>query len=343
MYVPLISVIIPVYNVEKYLPKCIESVINQTYKNLEIILIDDGSTDNSGKICEEYAIVDKRIKVIHQKNTGVAEARINGFNHSAGELITFIDSDDYVEAEYLADLVAVYKKYNVDLICSQYYDVFENGKIVQSVTRPKTGYYNRENIICLLKNTFLFDKKLGIAGMNPFLWSKLIKRKYVENTLKVGKRLFYSEDQIGVLSLLYSISTMYVTDKAYYYYIRRGNQATKTYRSDLGDNIEHYFNKITELDTQGYLVNQVILRKILYTIWLTNIAIDNCESYNLVKILNRNSQYQFYKDALNYNTNYLKMKLALLLFLLKYRFFRIYIIAYKLKKSIKVVLNLIIK
>ncbi|HJA50079.1 MAG TPA: glycosyltransferase, partial [Candidatus Fusicatenibacter intestinipullorum] len=94
-----ISVIIPVYNVEKYLKRCLDSVINQTYKNLEIILIDDGSTDNSGKICDEYAQKDERIIVIHKENGGVSSARNKGLDICIGDYISFIDSDDWINLE----------------------------------------------------------------------------------------------------------------------------------------------------------------------------------------------------------------------------------------------------
>ena len=97
----LISVVIPVYRVEKYLERCVESVINQTYANLEIILIDDGSPDNSGNICDEYAKIDKRIKVIHKKNGGLSDARNVGIENSKGKYITFIDSDYYIEENYV--------------------------------------------------------------------------------------------------------------------------------------------------------------------------------------------------------------------------------------------------
>ena len=100
----LISVIVPVYNVEKYLNKCIDSIINQTYKNLEIILVDDGSQDSSGKICDEYTKKDNRIKVIHKENGGVSSARNIGLNNATGEWIAFIDADDWVDEEYLQTL-----------------------------------------------------------------------------------------------------------------------------------------------------------------------------------------------------------------------------------------------
>ena len=101
-----ISVIVPVYNVEQYLPQCLDSIINQTYKNLEIICVDDGSPDNSGKILDEYAKKDKRIKVIHQENQGVSVARNTGLDNATGKYIGFVDPDDWIEADYYETLTA---------------------------------------------------------------------------------------------------------------------------------------------------------------------------------------------------------------------------------------------
>ena len=103
---PKISVIVPVYNVEKYLPRCIDSILSQTFKDFELLLIDDGSPDNCGKICDEYAAKDRRVRVFHKPNGGVSSARNLGLDKACGEWITFIDSDDYVAVDYLEELVS---------------------------------------------------------------------------------------------------------------------------------------------------------------------------------------------------------------------------------------------
>ena len=114
----LISVIVPVYNVEKYLPQCLNSIINQTYKNIEVVLVDDGSTDDSGNICEEYKKNDERIIVVHQKNSGLSAARNVGIEISTGEYITFIDSDDYISPDYIENLYSALEQYSADIaIC----------------------------------------------------------------------------------------------------------------------------------------------------------------------------------------------------------------------------------
>ncbi|MGM9600387.1 MAG: glycosyltransferase family 2 protein [Faecousia sp.] len=124
---PLISVIIPVYNVEKYLQRCLDSVIEQTYKNLEVILIDDGSTDHSGEICDDYAAKDVRIHVIHQENQGVSAARNKGLDNVKGEYITFVDSDDYIVNDMIAELLRLSEEEHADIVIGGYYGIGVKG------------------------------------------------------------------------------------------------------------------------------------------------------------------------------------------------------------------------
>ena len=122
----LISVIIPVYNVELYLRRCVDSVINQTYKLLEIILVDDGSTDSSGKICEEYSKTDNRIKVIHKTNGGLSDARNAGIEICKGDYITFVDSDDWIDPDLVKHLYDIIVKFNADISIGMYKKVYDN-------------------------------------------------------------------------------------------------------------------------------------------------------------------------------------------------------------------------
>ena len=127
---PLISVIVPVYNVEKYLRKCVDSIVNQTYKNLEIILVDDGSPDNCGKICDEFAEMDNRVMVIHKENGGLSSARNAGLDIATGEYITFVDSDDYIENDTYEKVVVAINKFDSDLIFFREKSVDESGKTI---------------------------------------------------------------------------------------------------------------------------------------------------------------------------------------------------------------------
>ncbi len=132
---PLISVIIPVYNVEKYIEMSIKSVIEQSYKNIEIILVDDGSTDNSGNICDTFARKDNRVRVIHKKNSGVSAARNTGINASEGEYICFIDSDDYITEDYVKHMYDVAVKYDTDITTSNQFKIWNDGKTVELFKR----------------------------------------------------------------------------------------------------------------------------------------------------------------------------------------------------------------
>ena len=112
----LISVIVPVYNVEKYIRECLDSIVNQTYKNLQIILVDDGSTDNSGKICDEFAKKDSRITVVHQENQGAGAAKNTGLELIEGEYFSIIDSDDYIDLSMYEKMVSLMKQYDSDIV-----------------------------------------------------------------------------------------------------------------------------------------------------------------------------------------------------------------------------------
>lgn len=331
----LISIIVPVYNVEQYLPKCLDSIVNQTYKNLEIILVDDGSTDNSGRICDEYGTRDNRIRVIHKLNDGVSEARITGFKESHGNFIIFVDSDDYIALNCIEKMTTVQRKENVALVCSQYYDVYSKHKI-QAPIRPPIGYYNRAKIEKLLSENFLFDKKTKIAGMSPFLCMKLIKKDYVREVLTIGKQLFYAEDQVGVLKLLYSIPSMYVMEEPLYFYIKRDGQATAKYNPKLWENIERYFEKIVEIDKKGYLQQQISGRQFFYTIMLVNMEIDHGKNIlKISKIINDRLSCCFCLNGFNYSLKDLGIKNKIMFLLLRKRMIKTYYMIYKTYRFLK--------
>ena len=131
----LISVIVPIYKSEKYLEKCIESIIGQTYKNIEIILVDDGSEDRCGEICDAYSLKDNRIKVIHKKNGGISDARNAGLDIATGEYIGFVDSDDYIANDMLETLLGLSKQYMADISCVSYYELIDNSVIAGKDSR----------------------------------------------------------------------------------------------------------------------------------------------------------------------------------------------------------------
>lgn len=167
----LISIIIPVYNVEKYLKRCLESVINQTYRNLEIILVDDGSKDSSGKICDEYAEQDKRIKVIHKKNGGASSARNMGLDIAQGNYIGFIDSDDWIELDMYEYLHKLIVSLNVDIAMCEYVCV-----------KKEIKYKKKKEDIKVYEDINIFNFFYRMNGEKSFysVWNRLYKKDCVE-------------------------------------------------------------------------------------------------------------------------------------------------------------------
>ena len=201
-----ISVIIPVYNVEKYLKRCLDSVINQTYKNLEIILVDDGSTDNSGKICDEYAEKDKRIIVIHKENGGLSDARNKGLDICTGDYIGFIDSDDWVTKNYFEILLEKITCDCSDISCCSY---LRTKKYIENFYSNEEKYVKEYYGYDILK--IFLEKDLVSACV------KLFKKEIFEDLrFPIGK---INED-IATIFIAFSkaIKIVYVNQQLYFYY-----------------------------------------------------------------------------------------------------------------------------
>ena len=206
----LISVIIPVYKVEKYLDKCIRSVVNQTYTNLDIILIDDGSPDGCGEICDEWAEKDKRIRVIHQQNAGVSAARNAGLDIASGDYIAFVDSDDYIHTDFLQTLYSNITANDADMAICGYCEVDEQGQ--SFVSEDKETIEER-----LLDNTSALEY-LSIGKTKNQVWDKLYKKAlFAEVRFPIGK---IHEDNFVTPRLLYACTRIHVTSRELYYYVQ---------------------------------------------------------------------------------------------------------------------------
>ncbi len=251
----LISIIIPVYKVEKYLEKCIQSVINQTYENLQIILVDDGSPDNCGKICDEYAKKDHRIEVIHKSNGGLSDARNKGLEMAKGEYIGFVDSDDYIEADMYEVLYNLLKQYNADVSICNFYTVSQ-GKI--SIKNADNGI-NEYNRIEILKE-ILLDKNI-----QSYAWNKLYKKElFDEIKYPIGKKY---EDIGTTFYLLEKCNKVVVTGKSEYYYINRQdsivNNVTESTITDYIELIMQRYDYIEENIKELSSYNKDYLKRIL--------------------------------------------------------------------------------
>jgi len=220
----------------------------QTYTNWEAILVDDGSTDKSGAICDEYAERDRRFVIVHKQNEGVAKARITAFEHSKGDLITFIDADDYVSNDYLEELSKPILEKDADMVSCNYFIVKEN-----TIVEPRlklTGVYKSHQIKDFIANHYCYDKSCRGYGMTIFLWTKMIKREYTLDALQQGLGLWLGEDQIGVFSTLYKIKKLYLLPNRLYYYVQHTTQATKLYKESLWDNIIILLERYKKIDVE---------------------------------------------------------------------------------------------
>lgn len=206
----LISVIIPVYNMEKYLYRCMESIINQTYVNLEIILVDDGSTDLSSKMCDEYVLRDNRIKVLHQKNGGLSNARNAGLEVATGKYITFLDSDDYVNVEYVDYLYQLIEQYDSDIsICGM--------KRFEEECQEEDD--ESENLIKVYGNIEALEILCYQKGIANSAWGKLYKKDLFKE-IRYPEGMLY-EDLAVIYKLLYKADKVVQGNKKYYYYMQR--------------------------------------------------------------------------------------------------------------------------
>lgn len=233
-YMPLISIIVPVYNVENYLSQCIESIINQTYRNIEIILIDDGSTDNSGKICDEYAEKDSRIMVLHQSNGGHTKARQAGLAKSSGEYIAFIDSDDWIDNDLYEKMIRILNKFKVDIIESGH--ICEYGdKSIKELPVIDKGLYKDKKLFEELYPKMICDEKSVSCGIHPSLWTKLFKRDCLaEILMDLDNDILIGEDAACVYAVLSEIKSIYVMDMTEYHYRRRNNSVVSL-KMDFND------------------------------------------------------------------------------------------------------------
>lgn len=231
----MISVIIPIYNVEEYLKRCIESVLNQTYSDLEIILVDDGSTDHCGEICDSYCEMDGRVKVIHKQNGGLSSARNAGLEAAGGEYVGFVDGDDYI-AEDMYDTLLTYMKDDVDITCCGRIYISANGKYEKRYISNVQKYTSEEAL-----EEVLLLRKIGVS-----VCTKLFRRSLFEGIrFPVGR---VSEDIPTIYKLIKKAARIAHVGKAKYFYF---------YRGDSISNRTFYFRKIDSVLFRGMICADV--------------------------------------------------------------------------------------
>ncbi|HEL2051871.1 TPA: glycosyltransferase family 2 protein [Streptococcus suis] len=220
MNTPLISIIVPVYNVENYLDECIRTVLGQTYSNWELLLINDGSTDSSGSMCDDYARRDDRIRVIHKNNGGLSDARNAGIDNCTGEYITFLDSDDGIRGDFLEECVTTANQHDVDIVIGHFFIWDENNQtflyFVDQAQKDTTEVISAQEAL----NRQVVWKNLNTA---PFVvaWGKLF-RASLFNTVRFPKGKVF-EDEYTIHKTLLESNTVALINKEFYMYRRHGN------------------------------------------------------------------------------------------------------------------------
>ena len=245
---PRVSIIVPIYNVEKYIERCMESLLKQTIKDIEIILVDDGSPDRCPQICEQKAILDRRIKVIHKVNEGLGYARNSGLEVAEGEYIAFVDSDDYIEHDMFENLYNEAKSKNADIVYGGIFYDFENGQYKKSPTvREKEIFETPENIRELLLG-FVgnLPKEKKDTFMEVSVWKGIFRKQIFDdnNVRFVSEREFISEDLIFDIDFLMKTNRVVVVPECYYHYCINQDSLSKVYRSDRFEKVKQLYTHV---------------------------------------------------------------------------------------------------
>ncbi|MBQ7999661.1 MAG: glycosyltransferase family 2 protein [Ruminococcus sp.] len=228
---PLVSVVIPVYNAENYIRTCIEQILSQTYKNMEIIFVDDGSTDNSRRICLEYADKDSRIVVYSKENGGVSSARNMGIEKATGDFLLFLDSDDWLENDAISKLVSACTENTADVVIFEYSVDYPDGRKVVHTHKNLEGKMS----VC----DAVFH---SIVGTNRFVWSKFYKRSAIKN-IRFDETIHHGEDTLFACLVMAECRSAYFLAEPLYRYVQSENSATR----------KSYFNKRLLSGREAYL------------------------------------------------------------------------------------------
>lgn len=291
----MVSVIVPVYNAETYISKCVESILAQTYKNLEIILVDDGSTDSGPLLCDNFADKDDRIKVIHKKNAGVSSARNSGLDAAKGEYIAFVDSDDWIEPEMYEKLVENMEKNEVDAVFCGYSMVYDMGDNVCKQMSPiETGKVDQINA---MKQIFGIAKE---KSYNTAPWNKLIKSHCI-GKYRFNPQYSVAEDALFLVEVARECNSFFLDSNCYYNYFQRENSAyhTSGLTKQRLDAIRAWVCIIEKVKDNSLLYKRAL--NIIYhygiNVLIEAYVLNAKKEYEEVKLLIKNSATWWYKDS----------------------------------------------
>lgn len=304
----LISIIVPVYNVEQYLEKCVKSITKQTYENIEIILVNDGSTDTSGKICDKLKLEDNRIKVIHKENGGLSDARNAGLKKAKGEYIGFVDSDDYIKEDMFETLYNLNKNCNSEISIISYYEIYKD-KIISVRESNEVQQYDKIGAI---------KELLKDRNIQSYAWNKLFKKELFSDLEFPTNKNF--EDIATTLLLFEKAKKVVLLEQPKYYYVRRddsivGVKNYKTYKDYLDVIYDKYIyleGKYKELDlynAYNFIINMIWVYTIIVTFDLEDVYKEFEKIYPIFEKLIGKYENNITNMLDNYNKSVLYMML----------------------------------
>ena len=321
----LISIIVPIYNVEKYLNKCVNSILEQSYKNIDILLIDDGSIDECPNICDMFEKKDPRIRVFHKKNGGLSDARNKGIDEAKGKYITFVDSDDYLDEHYIEILYNAMKKNNADLVVSGLKDYYEGYEIEESLENVSENILTKQQV---------YRKMLLQENIDVNACGKIYKRQIFEN-LKYPKDMLYEDIQI-IDDVIEKCNIIVYTTYKGYNYLQRTGSIMYGKMSSRRMSLINKTDNIIELMKEQYPdnVDAAIKRYVYCNFHVLGRAILDNTFYNESKTI-KNNILKYRKNIFKENIYTKKEKIAtviLSLGLFWYKMFWIFYCKYKNKE-----------
>lgn len=296
MVAGLVTIVVPIYKVEEYLDRCVSSVVNQTYKNLEIILVNDGSPDHCPQMCENWAKRDSRIKVVHKENEGLGMARNTGIENATGEYICFFDSDDYVEPTVIEESMLVAEKENADIVSFGNDRVTQDGRILarRVPTPPKAVFEGEEILSVLLPKALSYDPTTGEHwNLSLAAWASLYSMELIQKSgwRFVSEREIISEDYYSLMKLYGSIEKAVILSKVFYHYFVNPTSLTKIYRPDRYEKVRYFYQQLVKLgDEMGvtpYIAEEAAATYAGLTIGCLKQAVSSKESWKAKWLLVR--------------------------------------------------------
>jgi len=322
-----LSVVVPVYNVEAYLHQCIDSIKNQTFKDLEIILINDGSTDSSGKICDEYSNLDSRIRVLHQENAGVSAARNSGIALASGDYITFVDSDDWLDKNMYEEMCKITESSQVDLVMCDFKNIKQD--LTEEISSNiRKGFYAKQQLVNEIYPTLLVTEHFGaipIVSACRCIFKRSLFTE-IRREIKFDANLRYSEDYLFMADVVVNANTFYYLKGSYAYNYRQYEESrSKKFQPVWWENLLYLNNELSKLlnDNKEYDFSRQIKLQLLHSVLFVLNSISKNKTMNAqrklreIRIILNN---QDTKDAfVNLKFNEQGKMLKMVLYFIKYK------------------------